>query len=276
MPRAKVGFSGEIQMDNNSKQKRMAKAKAEEAALNRMLYWVAGGAVLEFLLLLLNRYWAGFMITSSGISLHAPLDVTIRILAVAGLICAAGAFYWWRCAVKAGKGKDLPGVLCVFMAGLSASCFACWIFDAPGLKVMYVSVPVAIVLALIYYLYQREFFLIACQSALTLMGVWLSGEASGKTSRLICYAYVVLAAVLVLLGAGLCRKLQGGEGRLSWRGKNLRVFSKNANYALLYVGAIISLVLLVLAAIGVSSGLLYSVGVAWLLIMAVYYTVKLM
>lgn len=263
-------------MNKNSKQKKTERAKAEEAALTRILYWVAGGAVLEFLLLLLNRYWAGFLVMSNGTTLRAPLDVTIRILAVAGLICAAGALYWWRCAVKARKGRDLPGILCLFMVGISASCFASWIFDAAGLRVMYVAVPVITVLALVYYLYQHEFFLIACQSALTLMGVWLSSEANGKTSRLICYAYVVLAAALVLLGAGLCRKLQAEQGKLTWREKKLRIFSKNANYALLYVGAIISLVLLVLAAIGLSSGLLYSVGVAWLLVMAVYYTVKLM
>ena len=263
-------------MDNNHRQKKMAKAKAEETALIRILYWVAGGAVLEFLLLLLNRYWAGYLVMSNGTTLHAPLDVTIHILAVAGLICAAGALYWWRCNLKAGKGRELPAALCLFMAGLSACCFASWIFDAPGLKVMYVSVPVAIVLALIYYLYQHEFFLIACQSALTLMGVWLSGEAGSKRSHLICWVYVAVAAVLVLLGGLLCRKLQAGQGRLTWREKELKIFSKNANYALLYVGAIISLVLLVLSAIGVPSGLLYPEGVAWLLVMAVYYTVKLM
>ncbi len=261
-------------MDKNAKQRRIEKARAEDTALTRILYWVVGGSALEFFLLLLNRYWASFLVTE--INFRPALDVGIRILAVAGLICAAGAFYWWRCAVKAGKGKDLPGVLCVFTAGVSASCFACWIFDAPGLKVMYVAVPVTIVLALIYYLYQREFFLIACQSALTLMGIWLCGEANGRMSLVICYVYTVASAALILLGAGICRKTQADQGKLEWQGKKLRVFSKNANYALLYTGAIIALVLLVVAAIGLPGVALYSVAVAWLLIMAVYYTVKLM
>ena len=43
-------------MDNNVKKKRAARAKAEEEALNRILSWIAGGSLLEFLLMLLNKY----------------------------------------------------------------------------------------------------------------------------------------------------------------------------------------------------------------------------
>lgn len=261
-------------MDKNMKRKKAEKAKAEEAALNRILCWVTGGVVLEFILLLLNRYWNAFIVGLS--QLQTALDIGIRIMAVAGLICAAGALYWWDCARKSGKGTDLPGTLCLFMLGVSVSCFASWIFSSPGLRLMCVVVPVTVLLALVYHLYQHEFFLLACQSALSLLGIWICGRGMGGVYSALCLLYVILAAVLLLLGAGLCRKAQSGEGLVEWRGVSHRLFSKDANYALLYAGALIALVLLIVAAIGLTAMALYAVAVAWLLIMAVYYTVKLM
>lgn len=59
-------------------------------------------------------------------------------------------------------------------------------------------------------------------------------------------------------------------------GKRWELFSKDTNYGLLYAGAVVALVTLIVAAIGISSVVLYAVSVAWFLIMMVYYTVKLM
>lgn len=261
-------------MDKNAKQKKAQKAKAEEEALNRILCWVTGGAVLEFLLLLLNRYWSHY--TVEQIDLRIALRTAVRILAVAGLACAAGAGYWWNSARKSSKGTNLPGTLCLFMLGVSVSCFAAWFAPSVGLQMMSFAVPTVVILALIYYLYQHEFFLIGCQSSLALLGIWLCGRGADGSYKLICYAYVAVAAVLLLLSAFLCRKAQGDQGTVELAGKSRSFFSKDANYALLYAGAIISLVTLIVAAIGISSMVLYAVSVTWLLIMAVYYTVKLM
>lgn len=261
-------------MDKNAKQKKAARAKAEEEALNRILCWVAGGSVLEFLLLLLSRYWTHY--TVAQIDLRIALGTAVKILAVAALCCAAGAGYWWLSARKSGKGTNLPGTLCLFMAGVSVTCFAAWIVSDIGLKLMSFAIPAVVVLALIYYLYQREFFLIACQSVLALLGIWLCGRGLGGRYSIICYAYVVGAAVLLLLAALLCRKAQGDRGEVELGGKSWGVFAKDANYALLYAGAIVALVTLIMAAIGIATLALYGVAVAWLLIMAVYYTVKLM
>ncbi|MCI8475090.1 MAG: hypothetical protein HFF07_07105 [Oscillospiraceae bacterium] len=261
-------------MDNNTKKKRAEKARAEEAALNRILCWVAGGSVLEFLLLLLNRYWSHY--TAGQIDFRVALGTAVKILAVAALFCAAGAAYWWNNARRNGRGSNLPGTLCLFMAGVSASCFAAWFVSGTGLLLMSYAVPAVVVLALIYYLYQHEFFLLACQSVLALLGIWICDKGQGGSYQMLGYAYVVIAAALVLISAWLCRKAQGDQGRVELGGKGWSLFSKDANYALLYAGAVVALVTLILAAIGISQMILYGAAVAWLLIMAVYYTVKLM
>lgn len=261
-------------MDKNKKPTKAARAKAEEEALNRILCWVAGGSVLEFLLLLLNRYY--YRARVSEYAIMAALDVAVKILAVAGLLCAGAALYWWSGAKKAKKNTALPTVLGFFMLGVSVSCFAAWFFFGAGIQLMYVAVPVAVALAVIFYLYQMEFFLIACESALTLLTVWVCARGLGGRYAMIAYGCVALCALAVAAAAGVCRKAQTENGKLEIGGKDVRIFSKDANYPLLYLGSAILLLVLILAAVGISQMALYAVTVAWLLIAAVYYTVKLM
>ena len=261
-------------MNKNIKQMKAAKAKAEEAVLNRILYWFAGGAVLECILLFINRYLYHYVISEFAIT--EALHIGVRYVAVGALACAAAALFWWNGARKSGKNTGLPGTLALFMAGLSMGCFATWFGGKNGLKFAYVAVPVVFVLALIFYLYQKEFFVITLQSAFSLLGVWICGEGLNSTRSVLCYVYVAVAAVAVLIGALLCRKAQSGEGEMEWNGKKLRLFPKDANYAILYAGALVALAVLAAAALGVVQMVLYGVAVAWILIMAVYYTVKLM
>lgn len=261
-------------MDKNKKVTKAARAKAEEEALNHILYWIAGGSVLEFLLLLLNRYYYYYRVKEYAI--FAALDVTVKILAVAGLLCAGAAVYWYNGAKKAGKKSDLPAVLGVFLLGVSVSCFAAWFFYGSGIQLMYVAVPVVVVLAVIFYLYQREFFLISCESALALLSIWVCSRGLNGRYAMLAYGCVAVCALAVVGVAWLCRQAQAENGMLELSGKNVRLFAKDANYALLYLGAIILLVVLILAAIGINQMALYAVTVAWLLIAAVYYTVKLM
>ena len=261
-------------MDKNAKQLKAAKERQEEAALNRVLCWIAGGAVLEFLLLLLNRYYSHY--TVAQIELRVALGSAVKILAVAALACAAAGAFWWNNTRKNQKRGTLPGILTLFLAGVSISCFATWLFDTAGLRLMYLGVPCVIVLVIIYYLYQHEFFLVACVSALALLGTWVSSRGLGGAYAALTYVVVIVSALVVLAGALLCRKAQAGDGTVEFRGKKIRVFAKDANYALLYLSAAIALVVLAAAALGVMTVILRAVMVAWLLIMAVYYTMKLM
>lgn len=266
--------SGDVQMDKDMKQTKAAKAKAEEAALNRILCWITGGAVLEFLLLLLSRYWNHY--TTDQIELRVALGTAVKILAVAALICAGAAAFWWNGAKKAGKGTAVPATLGFFMLGVSVSCFAAWFFSGAGLQLMYVVVPVVVVLVLIFYLYQREFFLVSCESALALLSIWVCGRALGSSYTGLAYALVAVCALVILAVSALFRKAQTEGGSVELGGRKFKLFPKDANYAILYAGAIILLLVVILAAIGINQMALYAVTVAWLLIAAVYYTVKLM
>ncbi len=262
-------------MEKNTKQARAAKAKAEEAILNRVLCWFAGGAVLELLLLILNRYYNNYR--AGEIEFRLVLGTAVRIVAVAALACAAAAAYWWNGAKKMGKATTLPALLSFFMLGVSGSCFAAWFFPKAGLELAIVAVPVAVVLAMIFYLYQHEFFLISLQSTLGILGVWICGKGNGGMYAVVGYAYVALAAVLVGVTALVCKKAQANDGVVERKGgEPMRLFAKGCNYTFLYAGAVVTVAALICAALSIAPAILYSVQVAWLLAMAVYYTVKLM
>lgn len=72
------------------------------------------------------------------------------------------------------------------------------------------------------------------------------------------------------------RVMQAAGGKLRLKGNWVEVLPKSANYALLYVtcGVVAAVVIAALLLGGLA--VLYGVLVAWLLILAVYYTVRLM
>ncbi|MEG2097970.1 MAG: hypothetical protein RRY65_07380 [Pseudoflavonifractor sp.] len=139
-------------------------------------------------------------------------------------------------------------------------------------------VPIVAVLALIYYLYQHEFFVIALVSSLGILGLW--GLFHEGTSTRMCITLVVMAVLLVGLALVL-RVLQKCGGVIAVKGKPAELLPKNANYALLYItcgimAVILAAALVLTGAAAINTMIFYAAPVAWLLIMAVYYTVKLM
>lgn len=148
----------------------------------------------------------------------------------------------------------------------------------PGLGVirwLTVLVPVVAVLALVYYLFQRDFFCITLISAGGILSLQMYRRMIfSHPFRLHCgfvLAFLLLAAavvVFILLQRGK-RPFPLGIDKL---------VPVEANYPLLYITCVLNAVLLVLAlALGVIAAYyLLFVLVGWLFIMAVYYTVKLM
>jgi len=264
---------GDVQMDKNTKQIKVSKAQQEETVLNRLLCWLTGGAVLEFLLLLLNRYYNDY--TSEMIALSGALRTVVKIVAVVALACAAVLMVRWRAQRRRGEGTLWSGVGAAFLLGLSLSCFATWLVGPNGLRCSYVAVPVAIVLIAIYYLYQREFFFQSCCAALALMGIWIISNGRGSSMRPFAYAYAIVATAMILFGIVLYWKAQGNQGEITFRGQSMRLFPPDANYPLLYAGAAIHAAVIIAALFFTASVVLYGTVTACVLIMAVYYTVKI-
>ena len=253
------------------KETREEKKRREDQALNRVLWWFGGAVLLEFFLLLLNRFYINF--GHGDTALAFGLSRMLQVLVWVSLAAAVACGLWWWLSRRKGNKTFLPGALTVVAAALFVCALVSSVWTAVGVQFLYLSVPATAVLALIYYLYQREFFLVALQGGVALFAMWCYRKLIFLQEKA---AYVMLAlCALAVVGLGVFTfVLQRRDGKLGKR----RILAKKANYALLYVAGAVTLCTL-LAALLLGAAAAYwalILVVAWLFGAAVYYTVRLM
>lgn len=268
-------------MDNRERtEKQRIKAerqRQEDVALSKVLYWFGGAVVMEILLFLTKRYYIDYELTDFGIDLAYGIGQVLKFLPIAALVLGALGLAWCFSHKKQGKGGVLTWAVSVFLLGLAVCSFLVYRFNPSGADLLTYLIPVTAVLALIYYLYQKEFFSVALVCTAGIVGLWAMFKDGGMGAR--TYALLVCLGIFLVAVAVLARVLQSKGGVLAIKGRTLELLPKNANYALIYVTC--GLIAVVLAAALILGGVVtvmayYAAPVAWLLIMAVYYTVKLM
>lgn len=137
-----------------------------------------------------------------------------------------------------------------------------------GMHILYVLLPVAAVLYLVYYVYERQFFTFCVASAASIGGAWCC--YAGARERL---PMLVLAAALCLIPAVLALL---GKGRLQTLTEQVLGRQFDLRYTL---AAYLGMLLLVVAAalLGGRIALVVALGLGvYLLASAVYYTIKAM
>lgn len=263
--------------EKRAAEKRAARSHKEDAILNRVLIWFGAAVVVELVLLLLNRYYINITTAPGEIEFAGALlkawPVIIGVAAAGTVVCLLWAIFW----AKGGKRIVLPAALTgVFLAVLVISVVTYRFYDT-GVQFLCGAVPAAAVLALVYYLYQHEFFAVTVLSALGILGLWLFRRAGGG-HQILVYAYAAVLAVVLLAAVLLCRSLSAKGGVLTLSGKKLQIFPGNASYGMIYLTcAIVAAAVAAALVLGTAAAyyLMFAL-VAWLFIMAVYYTVKLM
>lgn len=257
---------------NKKEQQKAQRVREEDVILTKVLWWILGAVVLETLLLLLNKVYVNF--TTEQVYIAVGLQSMFKVLAVALPICFVLLLVWSLLFWRAGRSVRLPGVLTGISLVLAVCAVVIHYFYDKGISFLYIAVPAAAVLALIYYLYQREFFFSAVLGALGLLGVKVAAEAAGN--RLVGYGYLAGLAVIVVAALVWFRLLQTRKGMWKFRNGSKEILTKSANYAMLYVTCLLVAAVVIAAVLLGALALLYGVLVAWLLILAVYYTVRLM
>ena len=257
----------------NKKEQQAQRARQEDEILTKVLWWIVGSVVLEALLLLLNRYYVDYTMDQFDLAYALHMSV-IPVLAVVFPVCFAAMLVLWLVARKKGKLVRLTAGLTLAALALAVSALVTNFFGATGIRFLYMAVPAVAVLALIYYLYQREFFFAALLSALGLLAVRVVPQHAGHPA--LSYGYAIVLAVALVGTAVVFTVMRASGGKLKLKGDWVQVLPKNANYALLYATCAVAAAVLAASLFLGALTLLYGVLVAWLLILAVYYTVRLM
>ena len=250
-----------------------AKRQMEDRIFNRMLVWLAVAVAAEIFFVLVNRFYvharAGEL--STMIAWHNAL----LVLLFAGVILFVVCLLWGKKRAAEGHDSVLPYALgggflvvglCSMAIRMSHSSSHLVLGIIPGLAV----------LVIIFYLYQKEYFpcaVICALGILTLMVYRMSGGAGNKFLLLLAVTLVV-----VVIGLACMLTLRKNNGAFPWKGEPVQVLNVGANYLTYFISAALTaIVVLCPLALG-SAAAYYGIWVlgAWVFILAVYFTSKLM
>lgn len=250
---------------------REAQRRQEDRDLNRALIWVGAAIILEFLLVLVNKYYINFRTTEESINLALALDAALHGLRWVSLAALVLCAVWAGLRVKKGGRAGLPLVLTAASAAILICSQVTLAFQDSGVRMLFWLVPAWAALALVYYLYQREFFLSALASGFGVLGLWFVRHAGALSF------YTILAVIAIVAVALLVVWLNQHHGRLLASAEK-PLLPEDAGYPLMYLSCVVAVAVVALAACvggALAYYLLYAM-VAWLFALLVYYTVKMM
>lgn len=255
------------------KDRQSQRRRAEDQAFNRMLLWLLGAVVAELVILLVKHFYVDMTGASLSIAIASGFLAFFRVYRFAGVALTAAGLVWVAAARRGGKRVLLPGLLTGVVAFLwVVSMTAYYLFDE-GIRILMMVPAIGGILILIYFLYQRSFFVNAVLTGGGIAAVWLYREyyMNHPTAITLCFfaGWVALAAAALL-----CWKLRSGGGKLGGR----QLMPPRSHYGVTWITCGVVAVLMALClALGDPAALYLLFGlIGWLFCQAVYFTVKLM
>lgn len=250
-----------------------AKRQMEDRIFNRMLVWLAVAVLVEVYFVIVNRFYAHAL--AGEINTMVAWHSALPVLVVVGLVLFAACLLWGRKNRARGKDSVLPYALAGGFLVVGAGSLVVRLSHSYSHLMMGV-VPGLAILVVIFYLYQKEFFPCALVSALgilTLLLYRISGWAGkGYLLSLVVTLVVAVAGLLVMM------KLKKNQGVLTIGGKPVRLFFLGANYISYFITIAICAVIVLCPLVLGSAAAYYGIWAlgAWVFILAVYFTSKLM
>lgn len=254
------------------KEKRQKRQSEEDAVFNRLLIWLGGVVVAEAIVLFFKRFYIDVRANDFDISLFVFLNKFFGIFMIAGLALTILGGAWCLFCAKKKKHIRLAAVVTSLVAFVWIISVVARVLGEAGMKVLMLIPIVAAVLILIYFLYQRAFFLNAIISGIGMALLWFfrqyySNHTTIVTVMLIVF-WVVLAAFVIL--TLVVRK---SNGKL---GKHMLVEDQKSYTACWLTCAVVLIASVLALVLGASIAFyLIYVVIGWLFCLAVYYTVKL-
>lgn len=246
---------------------RKSKPVKRDDPMNGAMKFFLAGLVAELYLLIIRRFY----VNGTAVQMIAWFDY-LFYFSIAGLvILAAGAVLSavWRADQK----KRVVGwYVAAGGAFLAAASFLIWKLNTPALTFLTVLVAMAMLLGILWSLYDRE-----CAYALTILGISLVAlwGCRRELSNLYLGTYVKVAVVvyilLLALAAFLTRKASRSGGMVG----KLQMLPADADTMPIYVACALSAAAMACALVSISVAY-YAMWVLAMVVfaLAVYYTVK--
>jgi hypothetical protein len=184
-----------------------------------------------------------------------------------------GAAAWLVARHKKNKTLTLPGILAAVGFALTVTAFLGYHYGELGVSMMGALAPLVAVLAVVYYLYQREFFYSTVLTGLGIVALWVYRKAFLNHPTMV-YAGFVLVAIVAIAAVVLAWKISRNKGKLG----KIKVLDAGASYLTAYLSAGLTALALAAALVMGATAAYYAIFllVARAFCMVVYYTVRLM
>lgn len=133
--------------------------------------------------MLVNKYYINYYSTVESINMVYAFDAGLKAVRIVALIALAASAVW--CFLRfsrEGRTGTMPLVLVAAFSAVTAIAHITICFKDAGVRMLFLLVPAWAALALVYYLYQREFFYSAFYTGLGTMLLWMlrhQGQHSG-------------------------------------------------------------------------------------------------
>lgn len=255
------------------KEKRQQRRSAEDATFNRMLLCLVGAIAAEAIILFVKRFYIDITAGGADIAIATGLMYFFRVFVYAGLVLTAAGIVWCVFSARNHKKLRLPVVCTTVVCFLWVLSVLAYFFNDVGVKALMALPAVAAVLILIYFLYQRAFFVNAILTGCGMAALWGYRQFHAAHSTAVTVAFVVgwVGLVAIAFVVYLLKKSGGKLGKL-------QLVSDQKCYPVCWLtcAVIFAATLLgFLLGAGLAYYLIY-VLIGWLFCLAVYYTVKLM
>ncbi len=259
--------------------KRVRQPSQEDAAFNKMLIWMAGCVALEGLTLLLRRVYLNFSNTDFGVALAMGLSRFFGVFRFAGIALSAAGLVWVFLSLKNGKrGRDLALPLSctgavLWLTAASLLCSSYTFATEIGMALLCALPAVVGALAVIFFLYQREFFWCSVACAAGIVAIWVYRTIFTNHPNMVRLGFALVWAALALMSA--CAVLLRKNGGML---QKLRVLPAVTNYLIFWLScAVTAAAMVITMLVGVASAYYVMFAlIGWLFCLAVYCTVKLM
>ena len=253
-------------MPKNPNRKPKPTKSGYEAMTGAMKFFLAG-MVAELYLMIIRRFY----LNGTAVQMIAWFDYLFYLSIVGAVVFIAGAalFTMWR---KNRKKSEIGLWITIAGAFLAAASFLIWKLNAPAVTFLSVAVAAAMLLGILWTLYDRE-----CAYALAVLGISLVALWAGRkvvSSASIGTVAKIAIVLLVLLLAGFAYLIRQAKQNNGMIGKR-RLLPANANAKPIYSACAISAVALLTTLVNATLSY-YAIWVLALVVfaLAVYYTVK--
>lgn len=257
----------------NAAQDIQAKRQKEDRIFNRMLIWLAVAVATEIFFVIVNRFYVHAR--AGEINAMVAWHRALLILFFVGLALCAVCLLWGRKQRLEGGDSVLPYALCGGFLVLALGSIAIRLSHTNAVLILGI-IPGLAILAVIFYLYQKEFFPCALVSALGILTLLMFRISDGAGKRyLLCLGVTLIVAGVCLL---LMLVLRKNGGVLPRQGEDRRLLSENAFYAPYFITVVLVLAACLCPLAMGGAAAYYGIWVlgAWIFILAVYFTSKLM